>query len=94
MKTDLNIRVKELCKAQGIQLKDLAAKMKIKPESLSRAISGNPHLSTIQNIADALNVEIVELFATPNCTDELLHTIYKEIQSLRTDIENLKEKLD
>ena len=37
--------------------------MNIRAESLSRAINGNPSLSTLQNIAEALNVPVSELFA-------------------------------
>ncbi len=36
--------------------------MQIAPESLSRAINGNPQLSTIQAIAKNLNVEVADLF--------------------------------
>lgn len=36
--------------------------MQIAPESLSRAINGNPQLSTIQSIASNLNVEVADLF--------------------------------
>lgn len=36
--------------------------MQIAPERLSRAINGNPTLSTIQSIAQNLNVEIATLF--------------------------------
>jgi len=60
---NLSNRVKELCRQRGIQLKDLAQKMGIAPESLSRAIKGNPQLSTITSIADNLGVSISELFA-------------------------------
>jgi len=45
-----------------MQLRDLASKMGIAPESLSRAINGNPQLSTLQGIADALGVSLAELF--------------------------------
>ena len=45
-------------------MRQLAEKMQIAPESLSRAINGNPQLSTIQSIATNLNVEVV--FAIPN----------------------------
>ena len=38
--------------------------MQIAPESLSRAINGNPQLSTIQSIAANLNVEVADLFKT------------------------------
>ena len=63
MECSLNNRVKELCRQRGMQLKDLASKMGIAPESLSRAINGNPQLSTITSIADNLGISISELFA-------------------------------
>ena len=63
MEYNLSNRVKELCRQRGIQLKDLAQKMGIAPESLSRAINGNPQLSTITSIADNLGISISELFA-------------------------------
>lgn len=49
-------RVKEICADKGIQLKELAAIMDVKPESLSRTLNGNPQLSSLENIAKALNV--------------------------------------
>lgn len=57
----LSSRVKELCSERGITLKVLAEKMDIKPESLSRALNGNPHLSTLQNIANALEIGVAVL---------------------------------
>lgn len=63
MEYNLSSRVKELCRQRGIQLKDLAKAMGIAPESLSRAINGNPQLSTITCIADNLGISISELFA-------------------------------
>ena len=62
MEYNLSNRVKELCRQRGIQLKDLAQKMGIAPESLSRAINGNPQLSTIKSIAENLEIPISELF--------------------------------
>lgn len=62
MEYNLSNRVKELCRQRGIQLKDLAQKMGIAPESLSRAIKGNPQLSTIKSIAENLEIPISELF--------------------------------
>lgn len=57
----LSTRVKELCSEQGITLKQLSEKMGIKPESLSRALNGNPQLSTLEGIAKALDVGVAEL---------------------------------
>ena len=55
-------RVKELCNEKGLQLKELAAIIKVKPESLSRTLNGNPQLSSLENIAKALNVGVADLF--------------------------------
>ena len=56
MEYNLSSKVKELCRQRGIQLKDLAQKMGIAPESLSRAINGNPQLSTIKVSLNAIIV--------------------------------------
>ena len=57
----MKIRVKEICKQQGITISNLAKKMGIKQESLSRTINGNPTLSSLENIAEALNVKVSDL---------------------------------
>lgn len=62
MSSELSQRVKYICSKQGKQLKDLAELMGIKPESLSRALNGNPQMSTVQSIAKALKVNIADLF--------------------------------
>ncbi len=62
MSDNISHKVKELCSERGITIKQLAEKMKIAPESLSRAINGNPQLSTIRKIADALGVSVTDLF--------------------------------
>lgn len=64
MDKTLSNRVKELCTEQGITLKELSEKIGIKPESLSRALGGNPQLSTLENIAKALEVGVAELLAS------------------------------
>lgn len=68
MDKTLSSRVKKLCSERGITLKQLAEKMGIKPESLSRALNGNPQLSTLENITKTLEVDVSDLFnsRTPN----------------------------
>lgn len=61
MNKTLSTQVKTLCQERGMTLKELAEKMGIKPESLSRALNGNPHLSTLQNIANALEIGVAVL---------------------------------
>ena len=63
MSKELANRVKEICSEKGLQMKDLAAIMNVKPESLSRTLNGNPQLSSLENIANALNIGIADLFA-------------------------------
>jgi transcriptional regulator with XRE-family HTH domain len=72
-------RVKQMCKERGIALKDLADRVGIARESLTRALDGNPTLSTLQGIANALNVNVRDLFdvskdnefSCPNCGAKL-----------------------
>lgn len=69
MSKQLANRVKEMCADKGIQLKELASIIGVKPESLSRTLNGNPQLSSLENIAKALNVGVADLFAdkSENC---------------------------
>ena len=62
MENNISKAVRFLCRKQGITMRQLAEKMRIAAESLSRAINGNPQLSTIQAIAKNLNVEVATLF--------------------------------
>ena len=73
MNENISHKVKELCRDRGITIKELAEKMDIAPESLSRAINGNPQLSTIRKIAEALGVSVTDMF--DRSEDELLAII-------------------
>ena len=56
-------RVKEICKDQGITLADLAVKLDITASALSQMLNGaNPTLSTLKKVADALGVELTDIF--------------------------------
>ena len=61
----MNLKVKELCRNKGLTITQLAEKLNIKQESLSRAINGNPTIETLERIATALNVPVSELFDQP-----------------------------
>lgn len=63
----MNSRIKEICKDQGITLSELAEKIGMKGANLSVSLSekGNPTYTTLMKIADALNVDIVELLISP-----------------------------
>ena len=58
----MELRVKEVCKKKGLLMEDLASRLGITRITLTRNINGNPTLSTLEKIADALSVSVVELF--------------------------------
>lgn len=89
MKENLSAKVKELCHNQGITMKELAIKMRIAPESLSRALNGNPQLSTLEAIASNLGVNISVLFSTSHTTS--LHSIivYNGVTYIADNLDDL-----
>ena len=55
--------IKRICKAKGITQKGLAEKLGITDISLNQTLRGEyPQLQTLEKIADALGVNITELF--------------------------------
>ena len=93
------LRVKEICKERGWTLKQLAEKMEIVPETLTRAISdnANPTLATLQKIAIALDMEIGDLFVSSKTTNQICGHIEVdgEVYSIKnvSDLERLYNKL-
>lgn len=63
--TDMELRIKELLQEQGLRMADLADRLGMNQSNLVRSLSTNPKLSTLQDVANALNVQLHELF-TPN----------------------------
>ncbi|MCB6684209.1 helix-turn-helix domain-containing protein [Alistipes finegoldii] len=59
----MELRVKEICKEKGMQMQELADKLGITRITLTRNISGNPTIGTLESIAAALGVSVPELFA-------------------------------
>ena len=53
--------IKQICREKNISQKELAEKLNITPTTLSRNLSGNPTLQTIEKIATALDVEPSEI---------------------------------
>lgn len=65
------MRIREIISQQGITTKDLADKLGISQSALNQSISGNPSVKVLTNIADALGVELWELFKAPDATPPL-----------------------
>lgn len=60
---DFRTRIKELCQTKGFTQKDLADKMGISDISLNKTLRGDyPQLQSLERIANALEVDIAELF--------------------------------
>ena len=57
-------KIRVICKENGLTMADLADRLGITPVSLSQSLAGNPTYSRLKDIADILNVDIVELFET------------------------------
>lgn len=62
------LRIKELCKKQGMTLQGLASVVGISQNSISGLATGKqkPSFDTLEKLASALNVEIGELFTPKN----------------------------
>lgn len=57
------INVKELCRIKGLTMTDVANRMGVSPSNLLSSVKGNPKLSTLYDIADALQVPVSELLS-------------------------------
>lgn len=97
----MKYRINEICRERGMFLKDLADKMGRTPESLSRSLNNGTTTKMLQEIADALKVEVFELFdgysSTSNIEDSTIGIIRHngkpyEINSI-SDIEKLLEEI-
>ena len=58
----IRTNVSFLCREQGLTQRKLAKKLGMQEAALSRALSGNPQLNTIERIAAALGVPVRALF--------------------------------
>ena len=92
----MNLRITEHCKMQGITLQELADKMNIDRQTLANTLSkGNPTIETLSKIADALGVEVPDLFE--KSSDEVIGAIRigdnTHVVNSKEDIKKLAEKL-
>ncbi len=97
----MSLRIKEVIKAKGTSVQDLAEKMGISRVGLSQHINGNPSVEVLERIAEALNVEVPELFDYCN-KDGLIGIVryngkpyeinsIDDIKKLLSEIEGVKE---
>ena len=92
----MDLRVKEVCKEKGVTLAEVASKIGVAQASLSKMLGGNPTIGTLEKIADALGVQVTELFEKSNTGDivgfvKVGDTVH-EVKSAE-DVKNLVGKL-
>lgn len=63
------LRIKEIAKAKGITMQEIAEKIGISPVNLSASLNGNPTLNRLQEVADILEVDIADFFSRENTED-------------------------
>lgn len=76
------LRIKEVAKEKGYTVTLLAEKLGISQVSLSRMINGNPTADSLAKIAEALDVDIRELFE-PTKDDDNIPIYIKDGESLK-----------
>jgi transcriptional regulator with XRE-family HTH domain len=59
------MRIKEVIKERGLTVAEVAKRMGVVPQALSRVINGNPTVEMIERVASALDVSVTELFERP-----------------------------
>ena len=57
----MRLRIKQVCKAKGLNMNELAKMLSINPVSLSSAINGNPTVGWLEKVANVLGVEVADL---------------------------------
>jgi toxin-antitoxin system, antitoxin component, xre family len=92
----MSTRIKEILQEKKMTVSVLADTIGITRANMSNIVNGktNPKMETLKKIADALNVNLIELFAPIEKTDILgiirIKDIYREVKSI-DDIKKLVE---
>ena len=61
----MELRIKEILKEKGLSLKDVAERIGMDASNLNSSLKkGNPRLSTLTDVANAIGCDITELFKT------------------------------
>ena len=60
------MRIKDVIKEKGLTINELAEKLKVSRQALSRQIQGKMLIETAEKIASALDVPIWQLFVAPD----------------------------
>ena len=65
--------LREICRRKGLRLSDVADRVGAGQSNLINSVKGNPKLSTLQDIANALNISVSELLTMrPNAAEGIV----------------------
>ena len=56
------LKIKEVIKERGLTVREVADRLNISRIALSQQINGTPKIDTLQRIADAVGVHVLDLF--------------------------------
>lgn len=93
------LRIKELIKQKGLTITEVAERMNVNRVNLSNMISGNPTIKSLEQIAEAMEVDVWELFISPEqLKDKELSAMVKYKENLYTansisELEDIIRKL-
>ena len=91
----MDLRIKDICREQGIMLKDLAKQLGLTEVGLSKSINGNPTIGRLEEIANALGVPVTELF--DKSSEEVVGAVRigkdTHVINSKDDIKKLADKL-
>ena len=91
----MDLRIKDICREQGIMLKDLAKQLGLTEVGLSKSINGNPTIGRLDEIANAFGVPVTELF--DKSSDEVVGAVRigkdTHVINSKDDIKKLADKL-
>lgn len=65
------LKIRELAKSKGMTMAEIAEKLGINPITLSQSLNKNPTLSRLTEVANALGVDVGELFVQPRAGEEI-----------------------
>jgi transcriptional regulator with XRE-family HTH domain len=70
------LRIKEVLKEKAISQIELADKLRITPVGLNKIIKGNPTAETLIKIAEALDVDVKDLFESTKDSQSSSEPLY------------------
>ena len=92
------LKIREIAKSKGMTMAEIAEKLGINPITLSQSLNGNPTLSRLTEVADALGVDVSELFVSPRAGEEIHGCIFVDgdpiIVNNKADLLKLAKALD